>query len=87
MFFALFLQRLTFSDKLLLMSEISAKTCLRLHLKFTLFVRDLKQNVNVSAVKHPNIISFVKCIEGFFFSFAVREDRHEYSKLVLLISV
>ena len=45
--FVLFLQRLTFSD---VMSEISAKTCLGLHLKFTLFVHDLGQNVKVSTV-------------------------------------
>ena len=70
--------RLTFSD-IRVMSEISAKTCLGLHLKFTLFVRDLGQNVNVSTVKHPNIISYVICVEGFL-SFTVREDRHDYSK-------
>jgi hypothetical protein len=37
-------------------------------------MRDLGQNVNVSTVNHPNIIIYLKGIEGFF-SFAVRADR------------
>jgi hypothetical protein len=73
--FALFLQRLTFSD---VMSEISAKTCLGLHLKFTLLLRNLGQNVNVSTVKFPNIITYLKFIKGFL-SFTIREDRHDHS--------
>ena len=59
----MFLQRLTFSD---VMPEISAKTRLALHLKFTLLLCDLGQNVKVWTVRLPNIISFVKCTGGFF---------------------
>ena len=74
--FALFIQRLTFSD---IVSEISAKICLGLHSKFALLPRDLGQNVKVSTVKLPNIFSYVNCIEGLFLCFTVREGRLDHS--------
>jgi len=49
------------------MSEISAKTCLGLHLEFTLFVCDLGQNVNVSTVKLPNVISYENVLRVYLF--------------------